>query len=365
MAPVAILEQILSIGLAAAPWLLLGLLVAGVVKAFVPQAMLQRWIGGNGIAAIGRAAVVGAPLPLCSCGAIPTALALYRGGAGRGPTTAFMVSTPGIGVDAVLITYALLGPVMTVARVLGALATAVVTGLLVAASGHPGGGLVPGRGAPAPACSSKTCAPACSRGAGENAARGIGARLGGGLSYAFNDLLDDIGGWMLAGLVVAGVIVWAVPPQAFAAFAAGVPAMLLMAVIGIPIYVCAAAATPVAGAMMIAGASPGTVIVFLLAGPITSLATLAVLRREMGAGAVARYLAGIVGTSVLIGFLLDRLIGWSGIDVVATMTAGQEVLPEAVEWVALAVLVLLGVRPVRRALAGLASALLSRAERRA
>jgi uncharacterized protein len=135
---VAILQEILSLGLQAAPWLLLGLVAAGLIKACVPEALLQRWIGGDGVGAIGRAAVIGAPLPLCSCGAIPTALMLHRNGAGRGPTTAFMVATPGIGADSVVLTYALLGPVMMLARVLGALVSAMLTGLLVAAGSEAG-----------------------------------------------------------------------------------------------------------------------------------------------------------------------------------------------------------------------------------
>jgi uncharacterized protein len=348
---VAILQEILNLGLQAAPWLLLGLVAAGLIKACVPEALLQRLVGGDGIGAVGRAAVIGAPLPLCSCGAIPTALMLHRNGAGRGPTTAFMVATPGIGADSVMLTYALLGPVMMLARVLGALASAMLTGLLVAA------GTEAGRDEAASACardSSSTggsCSTGC-RGPAVPAAPdpGIGERMRNGLSYAFNDLFDDIGGWVLGGLVVAGLIVWAVPPQAFAAIATGIPAMLLMAVIGIPIYICATAATPIAVAMMLAGASPGTVLVFLLAGPITSMATLAVLQREMGTAAVARYLAGIVATTVLAGFLLDQAIGWSDLDVMATMGAAQDIVPDWLEWGALTVLVLLALRPARRML---------------
>jgi uncharacterized protein len=354
MALVAILQEILGLGLQAAPWLLLGLVVAGLIKACVPEALLQRLVGGDGIGAIGRAAVIGAPLPLCSCGAIPTALMLHRNGAGRGPTTAFMVATPGIGADSVALTYALLGPVIMLARVLGALVSAVLTGLFVAAGSDRSEAC---RVEPASACSPESastgasCSTGC-RGPALAAAPepGIGERLRNGLSYAFNDLFEDIGGWMLGGLVLAGLIVWAVPPQAFAAIATGIPAMLLMAVIGIPIYICATAATPIAVAMMLAGASPGTVLVFLLAGPITSMATLAVLQREMGTPAVARYLAGIVATTVLAGFLLDQAIGWSDLDVMATMGAAQDVVPDWLEWGALTVLVLLALRPARRML---------------
>ncbi|MDR9440717.1 MAG: permease, partial [Halomonas sp.] len=130
-----LLNAILAVALSAAPWLLLGLVMAGLIKALVSEALLQRWVGGHGLGSIARAAVIGAPLPLCSCGAIPTALAMHRGGASRGPATAFLIGTPGIGVDSMAITYALLGPFMAVARASSAVFTAIVTGLLVGRTG--------------------------------------------------------------------------------------------------------------------------------------------------------------------------------------------------------------------------------------
>lgn len=338
---VVILQEILALGLDVAPWLLMGLVAAGLIKGFVPDVMLQRWIGGSGIGAIGRAAIIGAPLPLCSCGAIPTALTLYRNGAGRGPTTAFMVSTPGIGADSVAITYALLGPVMMLARVLGALVSAIATGLLVAA----------GQGKQPTAVAPPTCGAACCDDRPQIVRdTGVGARMKSGLFYAFNDILDEIGVWILAGLVLAGLITWAVPPQAFAAYATGIPAMLMMAVIGIPIYICATAATPIAAAMLLTGVSPGAVLVFLLAGPITSMATLVVLKRAMGTAALARYLVGVLATTVLFGLLFDQTIGWFGVDVVATMGTTRDLFPDWLAWISLMLLVLLGIRPVRQTL---------------
>jgi uncharacterized protein len=227
---------------------------------------------------VSRAAVIGAPLPLCSCGAIPTALALHRGGAGRGPTTAFLVGTPGIGADSVALTYALLGPVMMLARVAGSVAIAISTGMLVAGSGATRALAVN-----APAKEDACCGSACKREDAQvtlSAREPLAARLKAGMSYSFSEILDDISLWILLGLVIAGLISWAVPPQMLAAYGSGLLPMLLMTVIGIPMYICAAAATPIAAAMMLAGVSPGTALVFLLAGPITSMATLTVLRRR-------------------------------------------------------------------------------------
>jgi uncharacterized protein len=337
------LHETLSIALAAAPWLLLGLLAAGLVKALIPEAMLQRWLGGRGLGAVSRAAVIGAPLPLCSCGAIPTALALHRGGAGRGPATAFLIGTPGIGVDSVAISYALLGPFMMAARALGAVSTAIATGMLVGAARETG---MPRHGATQTDC----CSGGCDAPAQEGSEQPMYTRLAGGLRYAFTDVLDDISVWLLIGLLVAGIMIAFMPPEALAAYGSGLLPMLFMALVGVPMYICATAATPIAAGLILAGVSPGTALVFLLAGPITSMATLGVLRREMGNGALARYLTGIVVSSVLLGMVADLLVTRAGLDIAGQMGAARELLPEWLGWIALVFLVVLAVRPARQAL---------------
>lgn len=331
-----LLTETLTIALTAAPWLLFGLLAAGLIKAFIPEQTLQRWVGGRGLANTARAAVIGAPLPLCSCGAIPTAITLHRGGAGRGPTTAFMIGTPGVGADSVAITYALLGPFMAVARVAGAIITAITTGLLVATTDRQQT-TVADEGAAG-------CGGCCGNPSWNDAvaAKPTAAnRLRQGMHYAFTDLLNDIGLWILIGLVVAGILVTLVPPELMATYGTGLGAMVLMAVIGIPLYVCATAATPVAAGMLLAGVSPGTALVFLLAGPMTSMATLAVFRREMGNRALAIYLGSIVTSTLALGLLTDVLVNSFGVNITAQLGAGGELLPEWLEWLALLILVAL------------------------
>jgi uncharacterized protein len=347
------LHEILGVAMAAAPWLVLGLFVSGLIRAFVDDAVLRRWVGGEGPASIGRAAVIGVPLPLCSCGATPTALTLHRAGAGRGPTTAFLIGTPGIGVDSLAITYALLGPFMMLLRALGAVVTAVVTGLLVAMGT---------RGTPMPVPSSGGCRACDTNGCGSQMTEQpredsvptapvqspAAQRLRGGMRYAFGDLLQDIGPWLLGGLVVAGVLIAMVPPQVVSTYGSGPLAMLLMALVGIPLYICAAAATPIAAGMLLAGMSPGTALVFLLAGPITSAATLGLLRREFTNVGLAWYLGGIVASTVAIGLATDVLMGLTTLDIAAQAGAARELLPAWLEAIALAVLLWLGSRPLRQ-----------------
>ncbi|MCC5900631.1 MAG: SO_0444 family Cu/Zn efflux transporter [Halomonas sp.] len=340
-----LVSELLSIALTAAPWLLLGLVIAGIIKAWMPEHLLQRWMGGRGLGSITRAAVIGMPLPLCSCGAIPTALALHRGGAGRGPTTSFLISTPGVGVDSVLLTSVLLGPLMALARVLGALVTAIITGVLVGFTKSP----VVATAAAGGCCASKGC--------GDNKQQDV-VPVGGwqrsraGLRYAFSDLLDDISGWVFAGLLLAGVLVTLVPPNTMAGFSGGLGALMLMAVIGIPLYICAAAATPIAAGLLLAGISPGMALVFLLAGPITSLATLAILRRELGNQALAVYLGSVLMVTVLVGWLFDVALGITGWNPVEQASQVQELLPIWLEWLALVVLALVAIRPLRKRLMG-------------
>lgn len=342
------LNQILSISLTASPWLLLGLFIAGLIKALIPEKTVQRWMGKQGVAGVSRAALIGAPLPLCSCGAIPTAMALHRSGAGRGPTIAFLIGTPGIGVDSIVITYALLGPFMAIVRAFGAVLSAICTGLLVETAKKP-----VNITNPIPGCEKK-CAGTniCSEFSEPSS---FALRLSAGVSYAFSGLLDDISVWLLIGFVAAGLLMALLPPEILSSYGSGLAAMLLMAVIGIPMYICATAVTPIAMAMLISGISPGTALVLLLACPMTSAATLGIIYREMGINVLVRYIFGIIIMSVLTGLLVDQITAFFGIDITAQTGTVKELLPEWLEWVALSLLVVLAIKPVRRTIGNLFS----------
>ncbi len=332
-------ENILDVTVAVAPWLLLGLVLAAAVRIAIPDALLHQWLGGNGFSAVTRGAVVGAPLPLCSCGAIPTALSLYRGGASRGGSTAFLVSTPSIGIDSVILTWVLLGPIMVLARVAGALGTAVGAGLAVGRFGGKDG-----------AGGSECCGGCCSPPAAAAEASSHGwLQLPARLAVQIRELIDDIGGWLLAGLVLAGLILTFIPPGAVATWGSGFLAMALLAVVGIPLYICAVAATPIAAAMLIAGVSPGAVLVFLIAGPVTSFATLMILRREMGGRTAAVYLASLLIGALTVGLLFDAVAAVSGYQPAALAGAAPEIWPGWLERAAAGIMLVLIIAPARRA----------------
>lgn len=334
----------LELLLDAAPWLLLGLLAAGLIKAWVPENTIKRWLGTGTLAPILRAALLGAPLPLCSCGVLPAAIGLKRAGASQGSTVAFMISTPETGVDSIAISYALLGPFMAASRPIAAIFSAVFTGLLAAAVTRRSGEQTD---TPPGTCAGSCCGNSC---ATVSLPVSAGEKTRQGLRHAFTDILDDIAGWLALGLLIAGLMTSFVPADALADLSGGLPVMLIMLIVGIPMYICATASTPLATAFLLAGMSPGTVLVFLLAGPATNIATLGVVRREFGLGILVAYLTGITASSLAFGLLTDFIGGHIGIDVPAQMAAGAELVSPWIAWVSAGLLVVLAIRPLRRRL---------------
>ena len=343
-----LLRNTLDLYLDAAPWLLFGLVTAGVIKAWVPERGIKRWVGGKGLGSTLRAALIGAPLPICCCGVLPAAVGLRRAGASRQATISFMVSTPETGVDSVAVTYALLGPFFAIARPIAAVVSAVCTGLLAGFADEP----------ERVHTDDSICG--CCSASQENTVSvaavpvdpGRFRRMTDGIGYALTDIMDDIAPWLGVGLVVAGVVATYVPQHALAEWGNGPFAMGAMLLIGIPMYTCATASTPLAASFLMAGVSPGAVMVFLLAGPATNVATLAVVRKEMGTRTMALYLLGICTTSVAAGLAINALAGLLAIDVTAEMAAGGEFVPRWLAGAAGAALALVvGVRLFQRGVA--------------
>ncbi len=295
-----------------APYLLFGFLVAGLLSVFVRPDQVERHLGGRGFWPVAKAALFGVPLPLCSCGVIPVAASLRRHGASRGATTAFLLSTPQTGVDSILVTYGLLGGLIACLRPLTALVTGIVGGCLtnLLASASPGE-------APAPACTEPCCQPGPA----------AGSRLWRALRYGFLDLPREIGRALLVGLAIAGLIATLVPDRFFeGVFGSGLPGMLAMMAVGIPLYVCATGSVPVAAALILKGVSPGVALVFLMTGPATSAATLAIVWKVLGRRTALVYLGTVAGGALAAGWLLDRCVraGWA---VPVSAAHGHRMLP--------------------------------------
>ena len=337
-------------------WLLLGLLAAGFIKSYISEDTMRRWVGGRGIASVSRAALFGAPLPLCSCGVLPAAIGLRRAGASKEATVSFLISTPETSVDSVAVTYALMGPLMAVYRPLAALVSAMVTGMMTAIVNNEAGkeaSSIKTTEASSSCChakedSEKNEAPACC--STEAEIRPEQNRIVSSLKYAGAELLDDISAWMAVGIVIAGAMLTFVPPDWLAQWGHGLTAMLIMLVVGIPMYICAVASTPVAAGLILVGVSPGAALVFLLVGPATNIAGLILITRELGIKVTAVYLAGIAVISVSMGLLLEYLLQTTSLSVDVRLGEASMMLPMVLSWGSALLLLVLAIRPVRRTL---------------
>jgi uncharacterized membrane protein YraQ (UPF0718 family) len=284
------------------PYILLGLGMAGLLHVWIRPAQVARWLGRPGFASLAAGAGLGVPLPLCSCSVVPVTIELARKGASREASLAFMVSTPETGVDSILLTWGLMGPVMAVARPLAALATSLTAGLVSMAARRRG----PLPAAPAPVAAAAAPPPAAGT---TPPAEPVGRRgvLRAAGEYAFVRLLDEIGFWLLLGFLLTGLITALLPAGLLAAPGRGLGVMLALLALGVPLYMCASASTPVAAALMLKGASPGAALVFLLSGPATNASTLLLVARFFGKSFVKIYLGSIVAVSLASGILLDLL----------------------------------------------------------
>ena len=313
----------LNLFVESAPWLLLGLLVAGIMHEWVPVDILQKHMGSDRFSAISKAAVIGAPLPLCSCGVIPAAVGLRRSGASKPATASFLVSTPETGVDSVSVSYALLGPLFAVVRPVAAIVSAIYAGLMVKWFAEKDAPVHQSAPALSSCCASEKSEPAaqtscCETGpvkadeneccSGEATDVETKSKISAIFAFSTGKLLEDITVWLLVGLALAAVIQTWVPASFLTQWGDGVAAMLVMAVIGIPMYICATASTPVAVGFLAAGLSPGAVLVFLLAGPATNISTMGMIYKEMGRRTMLLYVFSVMSSAIGLGYGLNFLV---------------------------------------------------------
>ncbi|MCM1302045.1 MAG: SO_0444 family Cu/Zn efflux transporter [Bacteroides cellulosilyticus] len=275
------------------PYILLGFLIAGLMHAFIPQKTFAHHLSGTGLSAVIKSALIGIPLPLCSCGVLPTAIAMRRNGASRAASTSFLVSTPQTGVDSIAATWSLLGPAFALIRPIAALVTAVFGGMAVGkAERH--------EAAPIGCTASETS---------ERADKSFGRKCLDALRYGYIDLVGSIGGWLVAGLVIAALITVYVPADFFSVLGSKpIFSMIAVLIIAIPMYVCATGSIPIALSLMLKGLSPGTALVLLMAGPAANFASFTLISREMGRKSAVIYLASIIIGAIAFGLTIDYLL---------------------------------------------------------
>jgi uncharacterized membrane protein YraQ (UPF0718 family) len=330
-------------------YVLFGILVAGMLYIFLNPGTVARHLGQGTFTSVFKASLLGIPIPLCSCGVLPAAASLKRQGANNGATMAFLISTPESGVDSMAITYALLDPIMTVARPVAAFVTAMAAGISENLTGKREDAFF--QSAPDLSCTVDGCCDGLDCTPDEHHSHHSALeKIKAGLIYAFDELWGDIAVWFLVGIVLAGVITVLIPIDVVTHYlGGGLPAMLIMLVAGIPLYICATASTPIAAALILKGISPGAALVFLLVGPATNITSLTVLFEVLGKRATAFYLFAIAVSAVGFGLALDQIYTVFGLSARAIAGQAAEVIPFWAKWVGAVILLGLSVRPVYKA----------------
>ncbi len=311
------------------PYLLLGFLLAGLMHAFVPGSLYSRYLAKGDFRSVLYAALFGIPLPLCSCGVIPTAMSLRKEGSSKGAAVSFLIATPQTGVDSIIATFSLMGLPFAIVRPIAALFTAIFGGQMVnwatrkesESERKEGDGECHNGEHKECSCGEHegcSCGEhgGCSCGEHEGCScsskhegEGFITKLKEALEYAFLEMMEDIGKWLVVGLVVAGLITILIPDSFFAIFQGNtLLSMLLVLCIAIPMYICATGSIPIAVALMMKGLTPGSALVLLMAGPACNLASILVINKVLGRRTLLTYLFSIIAGSVIFGAFIDGFL---------------------------------------------------------
>lgn len=309
------------------PYLLLGFLVAGLMAAFVPTSLYAKHLAGTGLSSVIKAALLGIPLPLCSCGVLPTAVSLRKNGASRAASTSFLIATPQTGVDSIAATYSLLGPAFAIIRPVAALITALVGGKIV--------GLVESNAlndklpktdehcscddnhseCHCDGCDDDdddchcSCGDHCDCHDHSTEHLSFVGKLKLTFTYGFIEMMQNIGKWLVIGLIVAALITVLVPDNFFTTYAKyPLFNMLVVLIVAVPMYICATGSIPIALSLMLKGLTPGAALVMLMAGPAANMASALVISKAFGKKPTIAYLCSIIGGAIAFGLIADYLL---------------------------------------------------------
>ncbi len=307
------LAELLYLLLEMAPWLLLGLIFAGLLKVYFPQKHIDKYLGKSDFKSALNAALLGIPMPLCSCGVIPTGISFFKNGASKGATNSFLISTPQTGVDSIFATYSMLGWPFAMLRPVVAFFTGVLGGVFTnlflkekpvqKTSPSPFANFkidTAALGKNGETCDDDSCN--CNEPGKEDKRHSLIRAA----DYAFVELLQDIAKWLIIGFLFAALISVVLPNDFFSSFKGlGLVEILVVLAASVPIYICATGSIPIAAVLLMKGVSPGAALVFLMAGPATNIATMTVLGKTMGRKSLIIYLSTIIGGAVIFGLLTN------------------------------------------------------------
>ncbi|MCF8296222.1 MAG: SO_0444 family Cu/Zn efflux transporter [Saprospiraceae bacterium] len=274
------------------PYLLLGFLIAGILHIYIKKEKITKYLGKKNIKTVIVASIFGIPLPLCSCGVIPTGISFYKDGASKGATVSFLISTPQTGMDSIMITYSLLGLPFAIIRPIVALISGVIGGILTNNFDKK-----------------EIEKPADLECTNDNPAEHNQNKLKLMFKYAFVEFMQDIAKWLIIGLLVAALIAVLIPDNFFEMYIGNnYLSMLMILVVSIPLYVCATGSVPIVAVLLMKGLSPGAALVFLMAGPATNAATITVIGKSLGQKTLILYLISIISGALIFGIFIDSFL---------------------------------------------------------
>ena len=313
-------------------WLLIGFFAAGLLHVLLPPDFLKRHLSKPGPWSVFKASAFGIPIPLCSCSVIPVGVSLRRHGASKGSTASFFVSTPEIGVDSFLLSYVLLGPLLALWRVGASFVSAMLAGVLIdkfCPEDLP---------AEQEADDKQNGASCCHCGSAESEPESDSAnepsKFFAAIRFAFVDLVDDLALLLVLGFLIAGATAAIIPADMFRSMALGeLGSVLMMLLVSLPLYVCATSSTPFAAVLLAKGLSPAAVLVFLLAGPATNMATIVAIKGALGWRPLVLYLCAIIGVALSAAWLISLLpsgvkTAFSAVDLLSHSAAHLSVLDQ-------------------------------------
>ncbi len=288
-----------------APYLLLGIFFVAILDLFVSKKLILKQISRNNISSIIKTALFGVPLPLCSCGVIPTSVYLEKNGASKPSVVSFLISTPQTGIDSIIATYGLLGPIFAFFRPVAAFVMGIIGGIVTLF-------VQKNEGRKTPIFPNFNPIEIDSNGKGKK----ILPRVTKSFRYAFFDFIDDISTQFVIGLIIAGAISYFVPEDFFSSVFRGneILAIFSVVIFSIPMYVCATASIPIALTLMMKGFSPAVAYVFLVTGPVTNAASLSILSKVLGKKLLAVYVVVVVTLSIIFGQILNWIFWTLEID---------------------------------------------------
>lgn len=294
--------------LVSAPYLMVGLTLAGFFHEFVPMGKVKKWLGGKSFLSVIRAAIIGIPLPLCSCSVIPAAVEIKKSGANNAATSAFLIATPESGIDSISLTYALIDLPMAIIRPIAAFFSAFFAGILQLIFNNEDQEIKE----EVKSCCSKNKAQAepevksCCASKKKEVKKE--SRVLRAINYGFGDMINDIAKWLTIGILAGSLIDFIVSDDFFLGFSVNAGRFLIL-LIGIPLYICATASTPIAVSLMLKGLSPGSALVLLLVGPATNISNIAVLQKFIGKKGVIINIFSIAFVALIFSYITDWLYG--------------------------------------------------------